>query len=147
MGVTAQDKRIAGLIQRERKAAILVLNKWDLVRPQRNRQLMISRLIDETRARIFFLEYTPMLVASALTGEQVGKLFALIEKIRRAARRRIGTGVLNRLLRQAFDANPPPLVKGKRLKLFYAAQTRSGRLLPEGFRDSLGEGGRSAEGA
>ena len=67
-----------------------------------------------------------MLIASALTGENIDQLFALIEKIRRAARQRIGTGVLNRLLRQAFEANPPPLVKGKRLKLFYAAQTRSG---------------------
>src|SRR2546430_13636652 len=122
MGVTAQDKRIAGLIQRERKAAILVLNKWDLIRPQRNRKQMISRLVDETRARIFFLEYVPVLIASALTGENIDRLFALIEKIRRAARQRIGTGVLNRLLRQAFEANPPPMVKGRRLKLLYATQ-------------------------
>src|SRR5439155_25445346 len=49
MGVTAQDKRIAGLIQKQRKAAILVLNKWDLIRPQRDRKRMISRLVDETR--------------------------------------------------------------------------------------------------
>ena len=122
MGVTAQDKRIAGIIQRERKAAILVLNKWDLIRPHRNRKQMISRLVDETRERIFFLEFSPVLMASALTGENIDQLFALIEKIRRAARQRIGTGVLNRLLRQAFDANPPPLVRGRRLKLFYAAQ-------------------------
>lgn len=123
MGVTAQDKRIAGLIQRERKAAILVLNKWDLVRPQRNRKQMISQLVDETRGRIFFLEFSPVLIASALTGENMEQLFALIEKIRRAARQHIGTGVLNRLLREAFEANPPPLVQGRRLKLFYAAQT------------------------
>ena len=122
MGVTTQDKRIAGIIQRERKAAILVLNKWDLIRPHRNRKQMISRLVDETRERIFFLEFSPVLMASALTGENIDQLFALIEKIRRAARQRIGTGVLNRLLRQAFDANPPPLVRGRRLKLFYAAQ-------------------------
>ena len=128
MGVTAQDKRIAGLIQRERKAAILVLNKWDLVRPQRNRKQMISRLVDETRGEIFFLESSPVLIASALTGENIDQLFALIEKIRRAARQHIGTGVLNRLLRQAFEANPPPMVKGHRLKLFYATQTRSGGL-------------------
>jgi len=50
-------------------------------------------------------------------------LFSLIATIQRAAQKRIGTGVLNRLLRQAFESNPPPLVKGKRLKLFYAAQT------------------------
>src|SRR5438876_419220 len=122
MGVTAQDKRIAGLIQKARKAALVVLNKWDLVRPTRNEKKMMAQLIDETQARLFFLNYAPVLVASALTGENVDRLFALIEKIRRAAHERIGTGVLNRLLRSAFAANPPPMISGRRLKLFYAAQ-------------------------
>jgi GTP-binding protein len=122
MGVTAQDKRIAGLIQKARKAALVVLNKWDLVRPTRNEKKMMAQLIDETQARLFFLNYAPVLVASALTGENVDKLFALIEKIRRAAHERIGTGVLNRFLRSAFAANPPPMISGRRLKLFYAAQ-------------------------
>src|SRR5437868_7578223 len=119
MGVTAQDKRISGIIQKERKDAILVLNKWDLIRPQHDRKRMISRLVDETRARIFFLEFSPVLIASALTGENIDQLFALIEKIRRAARQHIGTGVLNRLLREAFEANPPPFVRGRRLKRLY----------------------------
>src|SRR5436190_2386460 len=122
MGVTAQDKRIAGLIQKARKPAIVVLNKWDLIKPKRNEKKMMAQLIDETQARLFFLNYAPVLVASALTGENVDKLFALIEKIRRAAHERIGTGVLNRLLRSAFAANPPPMISGRRLKLFYAAQ-------------------------
>lgn len=122
MGVTAQDKRIAGLIQKARKAALVVLNKWDLIKPRRNENKMMAQLIDETRARLFFLDYAPVLIASALTGENIGKLFALIEEIRRAARERVGTGVLNRLLRTAFAANPPPMVSGRRLKLFYAAQ-------------------------
>ena len=126
MGVTAQDKRIAGLIQKARKAAIVVLNKWDLIKPKRREKRTIAQLADETRARIFFLEYAPVLVASALTGENIEKLFALIENVRRAAQQRIGTGVLNRLLRAAFAANPPPMISGRRLKLFYAAQTRSG---------------------
>ena len=122
IGLTAQDKRIAGLIQKARKAALVVLNKWDLIKPRLNEKKMMAQLIDETRARLFFLDYAPVLIASALTGENIVKLFALIEKIRRAARARIGTGVLNRLLRTAFAANPPPMVSGRRLKLFYAAQ-------------------------
>ena len=122
MGVTAQDKRIAGLIQKARKAALIVLNKWDLVKPKRKEKQTIAQLVDETRAQIFFLYYAPVLIASALTGENIDKLFALIEKVRRAARERIGTGVLNRLLRSAFAANPPPMISGRRLKLFYAAQ-------------------------
>src|SRR5882724_10476302 len=122
MGVTAQDKRIAGLIQKARKAALVVLNKWDLIKPRRNEKKIMAQLIDETRARLFFLDYVPVLVASAQTGENIDKLFALIDGVRRAARERIGTGVLNRLLRVAFAANPPPMVSGRRLKLFYAAQ-------------------------
>src|SRR6187551_3250691 len=138
MGVTAQDKRIAGLIQKGRKPAIIVLNKWDLVKPKRGNKQPVRELIEETRSRIFFLDYAPVLITSASTGENVDRLFASIQRVQYAARKRIGTGVLNRLLRQAFEANPPPLVKGKRLKLFYAAQTRSGGFLAE---RSLGEGG------
>jgi GTPase len=126
MGVTAQDKRIAGLIQKAAKAAIVVLNKWDLIRPKRREKQTIAQLVDETRAKIFFLDYAPVLIASALTGENINKLFALIENVQHAARQRIGTGVLNRLLRAAVAANPPPMISGRRLKLFYAAQA-SGR--------------------
>lgn len=130
-GVTAQDKRIAGLIQAAQKPAMIVLNKWDLVKPQRNQKEAISKLVEATRDRMFFLEYVPVLVTSSLTGEHVSKLFRLIEKIQRAARQRLGTGVLNRLLRQAFEANPPPTIRARRLKLFYAAQSK-------GKEDQLG---------
>ena len=121
-GVTAQDKRIGGLIQKAHKAAIVILNKWDLIKPKRSEKKMMAQFIDETRARIFFLGYAPVLIASARTGENIDKLFALIARVRRGAREHIGTGVLNRLLRSAFAANPPPMVSGRRLKLFYGAQ-------------------------
>jgi GTP-binding protein len=137
MGVTAQDKRIAGLIQKARKPAIVVLNKWDLVKPRRREKQAARQLVEETRARIFFLDYAPISTASAATGKNIDDVFASIEKIRGAARQRIGTGVLNRLLRQAFETNPPPLVKGRRLKLFYAAQAR-------GKDDRVVEGGAPA---
>jgi len=123
-GVTAQDKRIAGLIQAAQKPAMIILNKWDLVKPQRNQKEAISKLVEAARDRMFFLAYAPVLVTSSLTGEYVSKLFRLIENIQRAARQRLGTGVLNRLLRQAFEANPPPTTRARRLKLFYAAQSK-----------------------
>jgi GTPase len=142
MGVTAQDKRIAGLIQDARKPAIIILNKWDLVKPKSHEKQLGRQLVEETRSGIFFLKYAPVLITSALTGENVTRLFALIEKVQRAARKRIGTGVLNRLLRQAFEANPPPLVKGRRLKLFYATQPGNAGLLGSGSR---GEGEQCAD--
>jgi GTP-binding protein len=121
-GVTAQDKRIAGLIQQARKGSIVILNKWDLIKPRRGQKQAMMNLVQETRRRAFFLDYAAVLIASARTGENVDRLFALIQKIRRAANERIGTGVLNRLLRAAFAANPPPMMGGRRLKLFYATQ-------------------------
>ncbi|HEU5248018.1 MAG TPA: ribosome biogenesis GTPase Der [Candidatus Udaeobacter sp.] len=123
-GVTAQDKRIAGLIQAAQKPAIIILNKWDLVKPKRNQKQAMVKLMEAVHQGIFFLEYAPLLITSSLTGEHVSKLVGLIEKIQRAARQRIGTGVLNRLLRQAFEANPPATIKARRLKLFYAAQSK-----------------------
>ena len=123
-GVTAQDKRIAGLIQAAQKPAMVVLNKWDLVKTKRNHKQAIAELVETARERIFFLDYAPVLIASSLTGEHISKLFGLIEKIQRAAGQHLGTGVLNRLLRQAFDASPPPTIGTRRLKLFYAAQSK-----------------------
>jgi GTP-binding protein len=123
-GVTAQDKRIAGLIQAAQKPAIIILNKWDLVKPQRNQKEAIARLVEAARDGIFFLDYAPVLITSSLTGEHVSKLFSLIEKIRGAARQHVGTGILNRLLRQAFEASPPATMRAHRLKLFYAAQSK-----------------------
>jgi GTP-binding protein len=123
-GVTAQDKRIGGLIQAAQKPAIIILNKWDLVKPQRNQKEAMSKLVEAAREQMFFLDYAPVLVTSSLTGEHVSKLFSMIEKIQRATQLRVGTGVLNRLLRQAFEASPPPTTRARRLKLFYAAQSK-----------------------
>jgi GTP-binding protein len=123
-GVTAQDKKIATLMQKAHKPSLIVVNKWDLVKPERGAKETLAGVLQETRERLFFLPYAPILVASALTGENVDRLFSAIRKIRRAARERLSTGVLNRLLREAFAANPPPTIANKRLKLFYATQAR-----------------------
>ena len=123
-GVTSQDKRIAGLIQKAEKPCIIVLNKWDLMKPSRGAKGAMERAITDVRERLFFLEYAPVLVASALTGENVDQLFRLIKEVRGATQIRIGTGVLNRMLRAAFEENPPPMIGTRRLKLFYAAQAR-----------------------
>jgi len=121
-GVTGQDKKIAGLIQKAEKPCLIVLNKWDLMKPPRGAKAEMARIVTDTRERLFFLPYAPILVASALTGENVTQLFRLIAEIRRASQVRIGTGVLNRMLRAALEENPPPTIGTRRLKLFYAAQ-------------------------
>src|SRR5256886_2693522 len=122
-GIKAQDRRIAASIQKARKACVIVLNKWDLVRTNGKSRQTMEDAIANARAELFFIDYAPVLVMSALTGEHADKIFKMIERIRRAARAHIGTGKLNRALRAAFAANPPPMAKGKRLKLFYATQS------------------------
>ncbi|HEV3409838.1 MAG TPA: ribosome biogenesis GTPase Der [Chthoniobacterales bacterium] len=125
-GVSSQDKRIAGLMQEAQKPALVVLNKWDLVRPARGLRAALQDVECNARDQLFFLNYAPVLIASAATGERVQELFKLVRRIQRAAAARIGTGVLNRMLRRAFDENPPPMIGSRRLKLFYATQASGG---------------------
>ena len=135
-GIKAQDRRVAASIQKARKACLIALNKWDLVRGHGKQRQIMENAIANARAELFFIDYAPVLVTSALTGEHADRIFKMIERIRRAAERHIGTGKLNRVLRAAFAANPPPMVKGRRLKLFYATQSggdESCRIAPPEF--------------
>jgi GTP-binding protein len=121
-GVTAQDKKIAGLIQKANKPCIIVVNKLDLVKPPGRIGNFPNAIIDQIRANLFFLSYAPIDILSAHTGENLDRLFASIEKIREHAKRLIGTGALNRLFQQAMETHPPPLRTNKRFKILYATQ-------------------------
>src|SRR5947208_6392691 len=110
-------------MRKDGKAGVLAVNKWDLLRTHRKQRHTKEDATANAGVVLFFIDYAPVLVTSALTGEHADRIFKMIERIRRAARAHIGTGKLNRALRAAFAANPPPLVKGKRLKLFNATQS------------------------
>jgi len=121
-GVTMQDK-IAGLIQKARRPAIIALNKWDLVKgPGRADPDELREHVERVRENLFFLDYAPVVVLSARTGENVRRLFTMIEKVRQHAARRTGTGELNRLLRAVMERQPPPMRGSRRFKLLYATQ-------------------------
>ena len=154
-GVTAQDKKIAGLIQKAKKPAIIVLNKWDLIEKQTNNDPELLREhVDRARAELFFLDYAPVVILSALTGENIRRLFTMVEKVRQHATRRAGTGELNRVLRAAMERQAPPSRGSRRFKLLYAAQAKESsnsqiapplfvlfvndpRLLPESYQNYL----------
>jgi len=154
-GVTTQDKKIAGLIQKAKKPAIIVLNKWDLIEKQTNNDPELLREhVDRARAELFFLDYAPVVILSALTGENVRRLFTMVEKVRQHATRRAGTGELNRVLRAAMERQAPPSRGSRRFKLLYAAQAKESsnshiapplfvlfvndpRLLPESYQNYL----------
>ena len=120
--VTAQDKKIAGLIQRNQRPCIVVLNKLDLVKPRTRMREFLNALVAKIRSDLFFLSYAPIDILSALTGENLDRLFASVEKIEKHSKRTIRTGPLNRLLQDALESHPPPLQGSRRLKLLYATQ-------------------------
>src|SRR5690606_7917993 len=117
IGVTSQDKRIAGMIEKAGKAAVVALNKWDLIKPEQNTRKAREEVIKAARQQLFFLNYAPFVTLSALSGESVGRLFNEIEKVGAGAAKRLSTGVLNRLVHQAVEYQPPPSRNGRRLKI------------------------------
>jgi GTPase len=121
-GVTAQDKKIAGLIQANHKPCVVIVNKLDLVKPTAGIRNFIRSLIHQIRTHLFFLSYAPIDFVSAYTGENLERLFASIARIQKHAARSIGTGELNRLLQEAMRVSPPPMRANKRFKLLYATQ-------------------------
>ena len=126
VGLTAQDKKIAGLIQEARKPCVVAVNKWDLAKSEMTQEKNIRARLEEIRAELFFLDYAPLVLLSAKTGENMERLFRCIEQVRSDSRKRIGTGPLNRLVRDALTANPPPMRRGKRFKIVYATQVETG---------------------
>ena len=154
-GVTTQDKKIAGLIQKAKKPAIIVLNKWDLIEKQTNNDPdLLREHVERAQAELFFLDYAPVVILSALTGENIRRLFTMVEKVRQHATRRAGTGELNRVLRAAMERQGPPSRGSRRFKLLYAAQAKESsnssiapplfvlfvndpRLLPESYQHYL----------
>ena len=121
-GITMQDKKIAGLIQEAHKPCVLAINKWDLVKPEEHDREFLESKIQEIRDDLFFLDYAPVLLLSAKTGENMSRLFRGIEQVREDSRRKIGTGPLNRLIQSILTANPPAIRSGKRFKVLYATQ-------------------------
>ncbi len=118
-GVTEQDTKVAGLAHEAGKACIIVVNKWDAI--EKDGKTM-QRMEEDVRRDLSYMTYAPVLFISALTGQRVDKLFALIDNVVNQAAMRIPTGVLNQVLNDAQARVQPPTDKGKRLKIYYMTQ-------------------------
>lgn len=121
-GVTSQDKRIAGQIAEARKPCVVAVNKWDLIEDRTSDREGLQEVLQGIRDELFFLSYAPLVLVSAKTGRSIDRLFKRVENVREASRRRIGTGVLNRLLDEILASHPPGLRAGRRFKVLYATQ-------------------------
>jgi len=119
-GATEQDAAIGGEADRAGRGVVIVANKWDLVK---ERGPKYSQVFDEeTRHRMRFLDYAPILHVSALTGERAPKIIETIDKVGEARRTRIPTPRLNKFLEEVTSANPPISPGRKHVRILYGAQ-------------------------
>ena len=117
-----QDLRIADLVEREGRALVIAVNKWDLVTAKPG---AISALRAEADHWLPQVKGAPVIAVSGLMGEGIGYLVEAIEAAYAVWNKRIPTALLNRWFAQAVDANPPPAVSGRPLKLNYITQTKA----------------------
>ncbi|WP_407164819.1 ribosome biogenesis GTPase Der [Bradyrhizobium sp. ORS 111] len=117
-----QDLRIADLIEREGRAIVLAVNKWDLVERKPNQ---ISALRTDADHWLPQVKGAPIVAVSGLMGEGIDRLMTAIQDAYAVWNRRVPTSALNRWFEQAIQANPPPAVSGRRLKLNYITQTKA----------------------
>ena len=120
VGVTEQDKKIAGYAHDSGKGCVIVVNKWDIFPNKHDRST--NRFTDDLRERLGFLQYAPVVYASALTGQRVDRVTELVKFVAEQQSMRIQTSVLNELIRDAVAVNPPPSKKGKSAKIFFVTQ-------------------------
>lgn len=118
-GLTDQDKRIAGIAHEEKKPLIICVNKWDLV--EKDNKTM-KKFEEGLRVDLPFLSYAPILFISAFTGQRVLNILKMANHIYEEYTKRISTGLLNSVLKDAIAVNEPPTRKGRAIKINYATQ-------------------------
>ncbi|NGX58717.1 MAG: GTPase Der [Chlamydiae bacterium] len=116
-GISAMDKKIANLIEEKGKGCIILINKWDLFKG-----VQMEHYLRAVRDEVPFLAHCPALFISALTGRNLDKIFVLVKEVYANAHMRITTHQLNNFLADAMQRNHPPMITGKRLRIYYMAQ-------------------------
>jgi GTPase len=142
-GITEQDKKIGDLIVQNRKACIVVVNKWDLVeesvrrerleeiarrnaKTNRNRDVLttLGEFGEWVQEHLFFLDYAPVIFTSAQSGFHLDRLLEAVRYVAAQLQQSIPTALLNRTLQDAVAKRQPVSALGHRLKFFYATQVK-----------------------
>jgi GTP-binding protein len=118
-GITAQDVRIAGYIHERRRAAVIVINKWDLVQEDR---VKVKEITDSVTDGLKFMPYAPELRLSALTGKRVSRLLPTLNSVFSQYSTRVQTAVFNEALAVAVARHEPPMHGRSRVKILYGTQ-------------------------
>jgi len=118
-GITEQDTKIAGIAHERGRAAIIAVNKWDLIEKD---DKTMKKFTEDVERDLSYMSYAPKLFISAQTGQRVHKLFELIFSVYQNHAMRISTGVLNDVVIEATAMHSPPTDKGRPLRIYYATQ-------------------------
>jgi len=117
-----QDRQIAALVEREGRALVVALNKWDLVRDRQARLREIERRLDEALPQIRGVALIPL---SARSGAGLERLIPAVLEAHETWNKRVPTAAVNRWLEDVIQRHPPPASKGRRIRLRFATQARS----------------------
>jgi GTP-binding protein len=117
-----QDLRIAALVEREGRALVIGISKWDLKARQAG---AVGKLQDEADESLPQLKGLPVIGVSGQTGEGIDRLMEAVLDIHEVWNKRVTTNALNRWLEEVLSAHPPPAVSGRRIRLNYITQAKA----------------------
>ena len=119
-GITEQDTKVAGIAHDEGKACVFVINKWDLIEKDNK---TLGNYTKEVKEKFPFMMYAPVIFVSAKTNQRMNRILDTVDQVAAEHSKRISTSQLNDVIGEAVMLNQPPSDKGKRLKIYYGAQT------------------------
>jgi GTP-binding protein len=100
-------------------ACIIVVNKWDKVEKDNH---SVGKYVEDIHDVLKFMDFSPIIFVSALSGQRVVKIFDIVEKVYEQFNRRVNTGELNRIVSEIVARNPPARYQGKEQKISYVTQ-------------------------
>lgn len=118
-GLSDQDKKIASICEEAGCGLILAFNKWDLIK-----NVQTHKFEEEIEKEAPFLNYAQKIFISAKTGQRLEQIFKMATEVQKEREKRISTGLLNKVINEAFSLNPPTSIKGKLLKIYYSTQAK-----------------------
>ena len=122
-GISDQDKKISSIITEAGKGLIVAINKWDLIEDKKANT--INKFEKELEVDIPFLSFAPKIFISAVTKQRLDQIFVESLKVYEQCVKRVSTGLLNKVINEAYALNPPTSFKGKRLKIYYTTQAKT----------------------
>lgn len=121
-GIQEQDKHVVGYAVEAKKAIIIIVNKWDLVKKDNN---TMNEFTKEIRKEFKFLDYAPVIYTSAINKLRIDNIFDMLEKVYESYTFQIQTSVLNDIIQEAQMMNETPEFNGGRCRIYYAQQVSS----------------------